>query len=146
MPSEARVLDTENREPEQKLLRAALLLDVYGELLTERQREFMRLHFEDDLSFSEIAREFGISRQAVHDSVKHAIQSLERFEEVLRLLDRADNAPTLEEPHIGGRQLVERLASLRDRVRQEAEAGSAGWVARELDGLILQLGGEPAAG
>ena len=56
-------------EPEVQIVQAALLLDVYGALLTERQRQFMLMHFEQDLSFSEIAREFRISRQAVHKTV-----------------------------------------------------------------------------
>ncbi|MBI1293101.1 DNA-binding protein [bacterium] len=55
-------------------------MDLYGPLLTDRQRDFVRMHFEEDLSFGEIAREHGISRQAVHDAVKHAEKSLEEYE------------------------------------------------------------------
>jgi len=128
-------------KPEEKLVRAAMLLDVYGELLTGRQRDFMRLHFEQDLSFSEIARDYAISRQAVHDSVKHAIASLERFEEVLGMVTRANEEHERQEPHIAGRQLLERLTELRDRVRASQTIDDPAWVARELDGLILQLGG-----
>ena len=50
--------------------KASLLYDFYGRLLTEKQREVMRLYHEENLSLSEIAQEFSISRQGVHDSLK----------------------------------------------------------------------------
>ena len=46
-------------------LRQAMLLDFYGELLTERQRLCFDLHYNEDLSLSEIAEQCGISRQGV---------------------------------------------------------------------------------
>ena len=48
----------------------SLLLDTYGELLTEKQRTFMRRYYEQDFSFGEIAREFDVSRQAIFDAAK----------------------------------------------------------------------------
>ena len=45
------------------------LLDLYGNLLTEKQREVMFFYFSDNLSFGEIGLELGISRQAVSDTV-----------------------------------------------------------------------------
>lgn len=61
----------------------AQLLDVYGALLTERQREIMNLHYNLDLSFSEIADETGITRQGVSDSVVKSRKQLMEFEEKL---------------------------------------------------------------
>jgi predicted DNA-binding protein YlxM (UPF0122 family) len=75
-----------------KLLRISSLLDVYGELLTERQLEFSRAHYEEDLTFAEISEGRGISRQAVHDAVKSAEEALERYESALHLLDRPASA------------------------------------------------------
>ncbi len=69
-------------------VRIGLLLDLYGNLLTDRQREFVRLHYDEDQSFGEIAQGKGVSRQAVHDAVKHAEKSLEQYERKLRLLER----------------------------------------------------------
>lgn len=129
-------------DPEIKLLQASLLLDAYGELLTGRQRQFMRLHFEDDLSFSQIARDFKISRQAVHDSVKHAVHTLENLERTLHLVEKAQGEAEAAETHIGGRQLIERLARIRDQVRANPDRINAEWVAGELDDLIGLLKGE----
>ena len=48
----------------------SLLYDFYGQLLSKRQQEVMALYHEENYSLSEIAEEFGISRQAVHDTLK----------------------------------------------------------------------------
>lgn len=85
-----------------RAVRMGQLIDLYGPLLTDRQREFVMLHYVDDMSFGEIAREYGISRQAVHDAVKHAETSLEDYDSRLRfspeLLKRREAAAKADEP------------------------------------------------
>lgn len=63
------------------------LLDIYGELLTDRQKTFIHLHYNDDLSYGEIAENEDISRQAVHDTIQHGKKALFNFEEKLQLTD-----------------------------------------------------------
>ena len=65
-----------------------LLFDFYGKLLTKRQREVMELYYEENLSLSEIADEFEISRQGVHDALKNAEKALKGYEEKLGLLEK----------------------------------------------------------
>lgn len=65
-----------------------MLLDFYGQLLTERQYQIMDLHYNSDLSLGEIADELGISRQGVHDSIRKARQTLFQYENRLRLAER----------------------------------------------------------
>lgn len=65
-----------------------LLYDFYGQLLTKRQQEVMSLYHEENLSLSEIADEFQISRQGVHDALKNAEKSLKEYEEKLNLVER----------------------------------------------------------
>ena len=74
-------------DPLDKIVRIGQLMDLYGGLLTERQRLFVQLHYDEDMSFGEVARQHGVSRQAIHDAVKHAEQSLEDYESKLRLLE-----------------------------------------------------------
>ena len=64
----------------------SMLFDYYGQLLNDRQNEIFRLYFEEDYSLSEIAAEFSISRQGVHDALKKAEASLVLFEEKLKLI------------------------------------------------------------
>ena len=52
--------------------RMTMLYDFYGELLTERQKEFFDLYYNEDLSLSEIAENSGISRQGVRDVIVRA--------------------------------------------------------------------------
>ena len=70
-----------------KIAETSLLYDFYGALLTDKQREVMALYHEENLSLSEIASEFGISRQAVHDTLKKAEQALKEYEEKLKLME-----------------------------------------------------------
>ena len=57
-------------------------------LLTEKQGEMMRLRVEEDLSLSEIAESFGVSRQAVHDALRKAEKTLTDMEGKLRLVEK----------------------------------------------------------
>ncbi len=53
-----------------KNLEISYLLDFYGRVLTEKQRDVMEQYYNDDLSLAEIAANFGISRQGVRDAIK----------------------------------------------------------------------------
>ena len=56
--------------PVAKNLEISFLLDFYGDVLTERQREVMEQYYNDDLSLAEIGENFGITRQGVRDAIK----------------------------------------------------------------------------
>ena len=64
----------------------SLLYDFYGQLLTKRQREVMELYNEENLSLGEIAEEFGISRQGVHDALHKAQKALAGANEYAKIL------------------------------------------------------------
>ena len=70
-------------------LEMSLLLDYYGELLTEKQRTCFDLYYNQDLSLGEIAQEAGISRQAVHDILARAEGAMESMEEKIGCVARA---------------------------------------------------------
>ena len=69
-------------------INTCLALDFYGKLLTDKMREIMEYYYFDDLSLAEIADDVGISRQAVHDTVRRAGNLLEEYEEKLGLIRR----------------------------------------------------------
>jgi predicted DNA-binding protein YlxM (UPF0122 family) len=71
-----------------KNLSFVLLLDCYGELLTQKQREFAEMYYNEDLSLSEIAAMRNITRQAVRDSLKHSERVLLSMEEKLGMAER----------------------------------------------------------
>lgn len=59
----------------------SLLLDYYRNLLSDRQKEYLIEHFEEDLSLSEIAKKYNVSRQAVYDNIKRGVKILREYEE-----------------------------------------------------------------
>jgi predicted DNA-binding protein YlxM (UPF0122 family) len=69
------------------------LLDVYGGVLTDHQREACRLHLDEDWSITELAEHLGCTRSGAHDLVRRALAQLEGLEARLRMaaeLDRRD--------------------------------------------------------
>lgn len=70
------------------ITQASLLYDFYGQLLSKRQNEVMELYHEENLSLSEIAAEFNISRQGVHDALKNAEKALVEYEAKLGLVEK----------------------------------------------------------
>ena len=75
-----------------------LLFDFYGDLLTDKQREYYDLHYNSDLSLFEIAEMNGTSRQAVWDIVRRSEQTLRDIETKTGLVARAlRRRETLEE-------------------------------------------------
>lgn len=71
-----------------KELKFVMLLDCYGDLLTEHQRSIMELYYCEDLSLAEIGQPLGITRQAVRSLIKRTEEILLNFEEKLRFADR----------------------------------------------------------
>ena len=68
--------------------RMTMLFDFYGDLLTDRQKEFYDLYYNDDLSLAEIAENYDITRQGVRDIIVRAERTLEDVEEKTGLIRR----------------------------------------------------------
>lgn len=68
--------------------RMTMLFDFYGEMLTERQKEFYDLYYNEDLSLAEIAENYGISRQGVRDVIVRAETIMTELEDKTGLLKR----------------------------------------------------------
>ena len=71
-----------------KTLMMTMLLDFYGELLTEKQRECFNMHYNEDMSLSEIAQVMDISRQGARDLIVRAENTLTETEEKIGLVKR----------------------------------------------------------
>lgn len=71
-----------------KVAEISLLLDFYGQLLTDRQYEILDLHYNNDYSLGEIAEQLDISRQGVFDNLKRSKAALDKFEEKLGLVHK----------------------------------------------------------
>ncbi len=71
-----------------KDMEISLLFDFYGDMLTEKQQDVVDLYYNNDLSLSEIAENYGITRQGVRDTIKRAEAQLAGMEEQLGLVKR----------------------------------------------------------
>ena len=75
-----------------KKIELSMLCDIYGSLLSDKQRDAVELYCNEDYSLSEIAEHTGISRQGVRDQIKHAEAQLITFEEKLGLMKKTSKA------------------------------------------------------
>ncbi|HQA20008.1 MAG TPA: YlxM family DNA-binding protein [Bacilli bacterium] len=64
------------------------LFDFYESLLTSKQQEYFRYYYFDDLSLSEIANIYGVSRNAIYDVLQKTFSLLESYEEKLGLFKK----------------------------------------------------------
>ena len=72
----------------ESIYETTLLFDFYGELLTNNQKDVVRMHILEDYSLGEISEILKISRQGVHDSLKRALTALHNYEDTLHLVQR----------------------------------------------------------
>ena len=68
--------------------RMALLYDFYGDMLTDRQKEFYDLYYNEDLSLAEIAENYCITRQGVRDVIVRAEAILTELEDKTGIIKR----------------------------------------------------------
>lgn len=101
-----------------------LLVDIYGELLTEKQKAVMTAYYFDDYSLNEIGEEQGITRQAVQDMIKRTEKILEHYESKL----------TLVEKHIKRKSCTKKALRL---IENEIEKGNSSL--KDVKKLILEI-------
>ncbi len=89
-----------------------LLYDFYSELLTEKQKDILKMYYQDDLSLNEIAEEFNITRQAVHDLIKRTEKILFHYEEKLLLKDK----------YFKQKECIDKIKGIINDISQECEA------------------------
>ena len=94
----------------EKNLEVAYLLDYYGGMLTDKQREVVDLYYNEDLSLAEISEHAGITRQGVRDSIKRGEAQLLEMEQRLGVMARIRS---LEEA-------LEEIASLSEELERYA--------------------------
>lgn len=68
--------------------RMALLFDFFGDMLTDRQKEFYDLYYNEDLSLAEIAENYNITRQGVRDVIVRAEGILTELEDKTGIIRR----------------------------------------------------------
>jgi hypothetical protein len=78
----------------EKIVEQSLLFDFYGELLTSHQQSIYQDAVFQDMSLSEIAENYGISRQGVHDLLKRCDKIMQEYEDSLHLIAKFSSLRT----------------------------------------------------
>ncbi len=111
----------------EKIVEQGLLYDFYGELLTEHQKNIYEDFVYHDLSLSEIASEYNISRQGVHDLIRRCDHTLQEYEEKLHLIgkfirirEKVESIHKLAEEQTSDREeLIRQMKQLSDDILEE---------------------------
>ncbi|MBP3520551.1 MAG: DNA-binding protein [Oscillospiraceae bacterium] len=106
--------------------RMTMLYDFYGDMLTDRQKEFYDLYYNEDLSLAEIAENYGISRQGVRDVIVRAEATLTELEDKTGIIKRFH-------------KMQEELAAMEDTVDGIAQLNSDKYQDNALEALCVQL-------
>jgi predicted DNA-binding protein YlxM (UPF0122 family) len=112
--------------------RMTMLFDFYGEVLTERQKEFFDLYYNEDLSLGEIAENYGISRQGVRDVIVRAEAVMAEIEDKTGLLKRF-------------MQMRDRLAAIEDAAERLRVINYRQFENPELEALAEEISANAAA-
>ncbi len=105
-----------------KELKFVMLLDCYGELLTEHQRNITELYYCEDLSLAEIGEPLGITRQAVRALIKRTEGILLRYEESLHFAERLGKMRECFENISNAAEAIDNKAVL-DTIQNEVRRG-----------------------
>lgn len=116
----------------EKNLEVTLLLDFYGDILTDKQRAVLHYYYDEDLSLAEIAEHAEITRQGVRDSIKRGEAVLFEMEQKLGLaarfmemrrslegiLEAADRIARYNEKYCSSRVIAEQAAGITTAARR----------------------------
>lgn len=81
-----------------KKVEVSILCQIYGKLLTEKQYNYIDDYYNKDLSLSEIADNYSITRQAARDNIKKGESKLFEYEEKLGIMKTTlKNEKTIED-------------------------------------------------
>lgn len=116
-----------------KDMKISFLLDFYGNMLTEKQREVVEFYYNDDLSLSEIAENEGITRQGVRDAIKRAESQL------LEMESRLGFAKRFQEMRVGLEQICEAADHIKNYNSRCSCAREIDENAKHILGIVQQL-------
>ena len=93
----------------EEVFKYSMLLDIYGDLLTEKQLNIMKNYFEENLSLNEIAENENTSRQAVFDMIRRGEKILNQYEDKLSLLNT----------YLKNKEIIEEIFKNLDKIKTD---------------------------
>jgi predicted DNA-binding protein YlxM (UPF0122 family) len=118
----------------EKTVRVTMLFDFFGETLTEKQREYFDLYYNEDFSLAEIAENYGVTRQCVYDALSRAYATLDGMEEKTGAVRRFES---FRDGLAEAIKLAEGLSGLSPRGEAADAAQALVSALRELKGQVM---------
>lgn len=87
------------------------LYDLYGSLLTERQREYFEDYYFNNLTLSEMSENYGVSRNAISKQLHIVTEKLVEYERKLKLNEKKERLLNLIE-NINDRDIKSKIEDL----------------------------------
>jgi len=112
----------------EKDYRISYLLDFYGNILTDKQKDAIDLYYNEDLSLAEIADHVGITRQGVRDAIKRGEETLAEMEDKLGFAERFEEY----------RKALEKINSCAEDMRKARSNLNFAKIIEENIGIILE--------
>lgn len=113
-----------------KKVEISILCQIYGKLLTEKQFDYINDYYNNDLSLSEIAENYGITRQAARDNIKKGENKLFEYEEKLQIMKTTINT----EQKIAN--ILAQIATIKTNYSDEKIADILDNIKNELDEIV----------
>lgn len=87
------------------------LYDCYKELFTEKQQLYYEAYYWEDLSLGEIAENYSVSRNAVHNQLKIMEEKLQELEDKLKLKEKKEKIIELLQDKVD-EELIEKIKGI----------------------------------
>lgn len=105
-----------------KVFEIGMLYDFYGKLLTQKQRDFLELYYENDYTLSEIAENLNISRQAAFDTQKKVEKILHEYENKLGLIEKFEkNQEQIDEAQERLNVILNNIGNIDEKITQSSK-------------------------
>lgn len=114
----------------EKNVKVSMLLEIYGELLTKTQYDFLDDYYNSDLSLSEIAENRKITRQAARDNIKKGENKLFEYEEKLNIMQKT----LKQEKKIS--EILSEITKIQTQFSDEQIASMLEHIKEELNGVM----------
>lgn len=114
----------------EKNVKVSMLCQIYGKLLTEKQYNFLDDYYNNDYSLSEIAGNYGITRQAARDNIVKGENKLFEYEEKLGIMKKT---LTQEQQIV---KILSELTKIQNKFSDEQIASILENVKKELNCLV----------
>lgn len=112
-----------------KNLDIGMLMDFYGQMLTDKQTDAIDFYYNQDFSLAEIAEEMKISRQGVRDLIKRAEKQLFELEEALGLVEK----------FLSINRKIGEIQSCCDELYEKSEEEQTRKTIKKISGLIKEI-------